>query len=463
MRSLSVHALVLLSTLTALPHSMPAAQRASEWQAGAAKVDITPTEPLPMAGYASRGNRPFTGVEQPLYARALVVRHGDGPPAALVSLELVGISKQFAHRVLNQIEQRLGIPPQRVMIVCTHTHTGPAVYDRFKYLLGLTEDQAAAIDRYLDVLEHRIVAAVTQAANKLQPARLQYGQSVARFAMNRRARRNGRIVLGVNRQGPVDHSVPVLWVRRRDGAPLAVVYGYACHCTTLGGDYFRLCGDFAGYASEQLEGRFPGAVALFATGCGGDANPYPRLKLSMAKEHGNALARAVERTLGEKLRAVRGPLVCLRREISLRFAPGPSLEEYQQRAKGDPSNRRVRHARWILEVARRHGGKLPEQYPYTLQGWRFDDDLTVVALAGEVVVEYALQTKAKHGRPEHPVWVIAYANDVFAYIPTEKMFDEGGYEPVGSMLSWGWHSTWARDVERRVLRAIDALIQDLDK
>ncbi len=431
------------------------------WSAGAAKVDITPEEPLPMAGYRSRRNRPFNRVVQPLFARVLALRDGTGAAALLVSLDLVGVPREFGLRLAKACAERYGVPVERFMVVCSHTHTGPAVYDRFAYLLGCTSEQRQAIERYMERVFGKVVAAAGDALRQMEPVSLHYGEARAGFAMNRRLRRGDRIVLGANRQGPVDHSVPVLWVRKADGRPLAVVFGYACHCTTLTGQSFEISGDFAGYAAEQLERLFPGTTALFVTGCGGDANPYPRGTLALAKEHGASLARAVESTLASELQPVRGPLRAVRREVRLRFAPGPSLDEFRKRAGGDPQDYNVRHARWILEVARRHGGRLPTEYPMTIQGWRFDNDLTVIALAGEVVVEYALNTKRKYATPEHPVWVIAYANDVFAYVPTKAMLKEGGYEPVGSMRSWGWHSTWADDVEERVMAGIDAVIRSL--
>ena len=83
---------------------------------------------------------------------------------------------------------------------------------------------------------------------------------------------------GSRSQGPVDHDVPVLQVDRADGALLAVVFGYACHCTVL--DCYKFCGDYAGFAQVDLETRHPGAQAMFVAGCGGDQNPIPRARRS---------------------------------------------------------------------------------------------------------------------------------------------------------------------------------------
>ena len=92
--------------------------------------------------------------------------------------------------------------------------------------------------------------------------------------MNRRPVKDGRCPgLGVNPDGPVDHSLPLLCASDTQGKILAVVVNYACHCTTLGGDFNQIHGDWAGMAQEYIEAEHPGATALVCIGCGADANP----------------------------------------------------------------------------------------------------------------------------------------------------------------------------------------------
>ena len=118
--------------------------------------------------------------------------------------------------------------------------------------------------------------------------------------------------IGVNPLGPTDRRVPVLKVAASDGDAeglTAVVFGYACHCTTLGADMMRVHGDYAGIAADAIERAHPGAVALFLTGCGADANPYPRGRLAQATVYGGQLADAVEAVLaGKELRPLSGSL-----------------------------------------------------------------------------------------------------------------------------------------------------------
>ena len=57
----------------------------------------------------------------------------------------------------------------------------------------------------------------------------------------------------------------------------------------------------------------------------------------------------------------------------------------------------------------------PEKFPFPIQIWRFGKDLTLVALSGEVVVDYALRLKKELGADR--TWVVAYANEVPATFP----------------------------------------------
>jgi neutral ceramidase len=62
------------------------------------------------------------------------------------------------------------------------------------------------------------------------------GQGVTRFAVNRRFHRPKITVNELTHEldGPVDHSVPIIKVQKKSGEILAILFGYACHTTTLG-------------------------------------------------------------------------------------------------------------------------------------------------------------------------------------------------------------------------------------
>src|SRR5262249_8894705 len=156
------------------------------------------------------------------------------------------------------------------------------------------------------------------------PARVSCSHARAGFAMNRRLPRpNGEPTNSPNPDGPVDHDVPVLRVDAADGSLRAILFGYACHNTTLTQMWSQYCGDSAGYAQQFLEAASPGALALFLTGCGGDQNPYPRGTLPLAQAHGRTLATAVEAALGTRMKPLTGAIQSAYAEIELRYASVP--------------------------------------------------------------------------------------------------------------------------------------------
>src|SRR5205823_1026696 len=167
-------------------------------------------------------------------------------------------------------------------------------------------EEAKKIGPYTEKLIGWMAEVIEQAVKNLKPASLAVGQGTARFAVNRRKPTPKGVVNDANPGGPVDHDVPVLRVQTSEGKLLAVVFGYACHNTTM--QFNRWCGDYAGYAQEYVEKKHPGATALFWTGCGGDANPLPRSKLELCKKYGKELADAVDLVLGGKTTPVTGNL-----------------------------------------------------------------------------------------------------------------------------------------------------------
>lgn len=417
---------------------------APAWKAGVSSVVITPQRPVWMAGYAAR-TQPSQGVMHDLHAKALALDDGSGKPAVLVTTDLLGLTAKVSAAVARAVEKQYGIPRHRLMLTSTHTHCGPVVGTQLAVAYNLSAEQWADVGAYSKELEGRIVSAVGAAIRDLRPARLKLGRSQAGFAKNRR--------VAFSPNGPVDHDVPILRVEDAAGQVRAAVFGYACHNTTLPPTVCEFNGDYAGYAQVDLERRYPGARALFVTGCGADANPHPRGEVDHAKTHGDELAAAVARGMDGELKEIRGRLRSAYEEVPLDWAPAPPREEWQRRLE-DKSEYTRRHAAEMLKIIDRDG-RLPATYPYPVQVWRFDN-LTWIALAGEVVVDYTLRLKKAYG-PD--TWVSAYANDVFAYIPSLRVLKEGGYEGGGANMFYVQPGPWAESVEEKVVAAVDRLVR----
>ncbi|HSD65127.1 MAG TPA: hypothetical protein VLF95_00415, partial [Vicinamibacteria bacterium] len=328
------------------------------------------------------------------------------------------------------------------------THCGPAVRKNLAVLYDFSDEDRRRVDAYGAELVDRMVTVVGKALEDLAPASLSVGHGAVGFAVNRREFAPDGVRIGVNPQGPVDHDVPVLKVAAKDGSLRAVLFGYACHNTTLGGDFYRIGGDYAGFAQAELEQAHPGATALFVMLCGGDQNPSPRGTLDLARQYGQALAAEVGRVLGTALLPVRAPIRTALEVVPLDFAPHTRAVFEQEAAGGD----KFRQRRARLMLAAYDEGRPVRQAPYPVQALRLGGDLTFLALGGEPVVDYAL--RAKRELAGQNLIVAGYCNDVMGYIPSLRVQREGGYEAVDNLIYYGQPGPFAESVEETVFAAV---------
>jgi hypothetical protein len=396
-----------------------------EWKVGLAQMKITPEHPVLMSGYAGR-TKPFEKVTEHLYVKAMILQDRDGRQGVIVTSDILGFSAEVAEPICERIGKKTGLKREQILLNAAHNHAGPRLG------LKVTAKEAGAGEaqrtiNYTRQLQDKVVEVVVQAADRLEPARLSWGSGVAHFVMNRRESTPGGIILGVNARGLADRSVPVLRIDGADGKTRAVLFGAATHNTTLGQDNYEICGDYAGFAQENVQKHNPGVQAMFMIGCAGDSNPYPRGTMDLARQHGETLGKEVRRVLAGKLRPVRGPLKIVFETVRLPLAPVPPKEELQKWAK-DRRNAKTWGAAQMLAALER-GEKLPADYPCAETVWQFGADLTLVGLSGEVVVDYVPLLEKAIG--PNQLWIAAYCNDVFGYLPSARLLGEGGYETRG--------------------------------
>lgn len=433
---------------------------ADDWLAGFAKLDITPTEPTRMSGYGNR-DRPSDGIETELAVRAFCLQsdqdNRQSTPLVLITVDNIGLSGARTRKLATIVESKHGIDRARVVFCSTHTHSGPDLAGQLSNIFAkpLSEKESAAAQRYAEQLDAKILSAVETAINDLKPAKLAYGMGAATFASNRRVLTDGKWTgFGIQPDGPVDHAVPLLRITAPDGTVRGLVFNYACHCTTVGGDYYKINADWAGYASTQLEQTFSDAVALCTIGCGADANPNPRGTVDFARMHGTELANEVKRLTQLDLTPINADVEAHFDYAALSFDL-PTREELEQRlTESRPQTRR--HAERMIKVLEEKG-RLPATYPVPIQSWKFGDQLTMVFLGGEVVVDYALRLKKTFDDPN--LWVTAYANDVLGYIASERMRSEGGYEYDRSGIYYSLPGPWASGSEDLLIHRVEDLVR----
>lgn len=434
---------------------------AAEWKVGVAAVSITPEEPIHLFGYSSRAT-PFESVAGDIYAKALAIEDAEGNRGVIVTTDLVGLQDAFSGEIAERIEERTGLARRRLMLNASHNHTGPVVsLDPITQgNLGhgdMSAEEAARTVSYSRRLQDQIVDVVAAAIEDLKPAELAWGVSHVGFVMNRRSGESGAIHMAPNPGGAIDATVPVLKATAPDGTLRCLLFGCACHNTTLTPDHNLIAGDYAGDAQAVLEDRYPGVQAMFLSGCGADANPEPRGGLEQSKRHGEALAAAVGNVVDGTSTQIAGPLRTAYEAVDLplmKLTPA-DLAKYVER--GGVQGMMAEQMKRVIAA----GGTLKEQYRAPVAVWQFGEGLTLVALPGEGVADYA-ELIGRRLRSRN-VWVSSYNNDCFGYLPTAQVVREGGHEAIGVTV-WLWGNRLAEhvgffseEVEETILAAVARL------
>jgi len=452
-----ISALFILSLILTSAAAAPGATNIG-WSFGAAQAKITPTNLFWMGGFAAR-TRPAEGTLDDLRVKALALEAPDGGVAVLVTADLVGIPKWLYDDLCRELEQRYGLARSRLRFASSHTHSGPVLKDALQDIYPLDERQRALIADYSRWLEHTMLDTVAKALGSRRPATLWTGEGRATFAMNRRANNESQLAHMLRRgetpKGPSDFAVPTLAVRSPKGELRAVVFGYAAHTSALT-DNYKWSADYAGATQRSLEGRRPGAVAMFCQGCGSDQSAVPRGTVERMQNLGEQLAAAVEGVLAKPMIQVAPRLRTAFAFTNLDFGEKPTTAELEAAAKAD--NYRARWAKRLLAESA-SGRTFARGYPeYPVNAWQLGTNLLWLALGGEVCVDYALRFRKEFGAN---TWVTGYANDVMAYIPSRRLWEEGGYQ-AGAFDVYGLPANrWCPDIEERIASTVARLVKSI--
>jgi hypothetical protein len=408
--------------------------------AGTACLDITPPLGASLRGFFNE--RRATAVHDPLHVRAFALENG-GEGIAVAVCDLVGVSRTHLDRAKARIVETTGLAPERVLICCTHTHTGPETGD----------------DAYTTFLVERIADAVRLAWDRREPAEAGWGSAAEhRIAFNRRYRMKDGTVRtnpGVSNPdvaepvGPTDPEVGVLWLRRPDpdGTTIGTLANFALHYVGTPDAQHAVSADYFGIFAQQIQRlRGESFVAALANGAAGDINNIDVLggarpkndRYQHAERVAGVVAAAAYWAWGAMSFSGDVPLGAAMVEAPLRRRPRPTDADVAQARAIDA---RVAAGESVLMGERsfarrvlRRMADVPDEIPTWVQALRAGD-LALVGVPGELFVELGLEIKRRS--PFARTLVLELANDSIGYIPTRRAFDEGAYEPEASLLTPG--------------------------
>ena len=427
------------------------------WNAGVARAVITPEKSVWLAGYGSK--RPPDGKLHDLWMKALALEDHQGRRVVLITSDFQGVPRSMSDRVFARLKSDFQLERPQVMFTFSHNHCGPRLGDDLIDYYPVEADQEQLVAEYTTQMVDRTVQLVGAALKDLAPARLAQGTGKATFAVNRRNNREADvadlIASGKPLAGPVDHSVPVLTVTRPDGKLAAILFGYACHPTTL--SFLTWCGDYPGFAQLNLETSHPGATAMFVNTCGGDQNPLPRRTVELCEKYGQMLSTAVEEALKQPLQPVSPGLKTAFELVDLPYLKTVTREELTALL----TDAHPIKARWAARLLKKldAGETFENAYPYPVHAWRLGKEMLVIGMGAETVVDYALRFKDEFGPG---TWVCGYADDMISYIPSRRVWNEGGYEGGSNLFEYGRPALrWNGDIEDRIAASVHKLVKQV--
>jgi len=281
-----------------------------------------------------------------------------------------------------------------------------------------------------------------------------FAKGRAAFAINRRRPDLDGCPMMPNPNGRWDPDVAIVRLAGPDGQTVAVLFSYACHATTMGGQLIG--GDYPGHAQLCLEQEFPGANAMFLAGCFGDVRP--RMINSDGRFHsgtpddvralGRELSLAVMAGLTGDCQDLAGPLTHGMEVVRLPYGQLPTEAELSQVAESGSGNR-PEWAKRLLERIERESA-LPTTRPSTVQVVGIGD-FRLVAFNDETCLGY--QLKVKEALAPAPALVAAYCGSSRSYVPTADMLPEGGYEAATNIYVYGEPATLTPEAESILLEA----------
>jgi neutral ceramidase len=387
--------------------------RAADLRAGVAKVDITPHQPVTMAGYESRKDL-SKGVHDPLSARALAFEH-DGRRLVLVSTDVLGFYGGSAPIIRQAILDECDLRPEELFLAAIHTHSAPTV--TFDATRGHSNNVA-----YSKWLQERLVEVVRSALTHPNPVQIGFGFGSSPVGANRREttqdeNRKPKIILGRNPDAPIDRQVQVVSVTSSDSTQArAVLFNFATHSTSLGPGNYIISGDVHGLAEQFVERYLDRdvVVAGFA-GASGNIDPWYRVLPGFNSTNGWVPESVLLGTLlGEEVVHVLGKIK--------QPAPGAPIKglfkTVQLPAKPKPETPAGKTPTAALNITAARVG-----------------DVALVGLGAEVFNEIGLAIKA--ASPFPCTVVITHCNGTAGYLPTQASYADGGYEVQSSPFAAG--------------------------
>ena len=403
-------------------------------KAGTARIDITPSSPVWMAGMIR--SHKSTGIKHRLYAKALALSSGDKPADTYViaSVDLCGFSREDYEKVYETVAGQTGISADHMILAATHTHSGPST----------SESLNPKEEEYTKYAIKQISEAICQSIRNMQSALIGCASGTENTISHYRRllAKDGHVIMNwepytpeeiVGPLGEIDPEVGVLKAVSADSArkPLALLFNHAGHPNVMSGDNYLLSSEYPGLAESILEKEL-GCTSIFVNGAQGtmDIDGLKDRDWSGMDRVAGALAEAVKLT-------------------SASITVNPDISVHGDCTRYTIPARQVsqKELDWAKSILAETKGKIKavadgvgDDYKATLliklhsvqdiphkveQICIVTGDTAWLSFTGEMFTEIGM--RIKRASPFAHTYIIGLANGKTGYIPTRKAIREGGY------------------------------------
>lgn len=424
-------------------------------QLGVTKVNITPPEPVPLAGFASRIGK-YKGIRQPLYARIFFFSQNciwECRRFVLITADLIWWETSLVQAIRQRLAESLNLRPQDILLHGTHNHSGPQTGSDLTPSLGVADAD------YLEFLQQQIIEGIHKAEQKITKVTMALHRDQCHIAVNRRKIVDGQVVMRPCLSAPVDPEVTVVCFQNSALKTVAILVNYACHATTTAENW--VSSEFPGMAMEELEKKY-GCIAGYLQGCCADVRPA-MLKgeeffrgdeqdvILLAKQ----LQQAVERALHKKTSPLEeGVLNSRLISLQLPLQHIPGKQELKSALHEDGVRREWAEFLTVNPV------RMQPSIGFEIIRLDLSPKLSLLGLSGEVAVEYGLSFKNIARRQGLQILPMGYTNGMTGYIPTAKQLQEGGYEARDAAWFFALPSPFATEIEQILIRAIHTIMKE---
>ena len=411
---------------------------------GAAKELITPRERTTLIGFGTVFGVPFTDIHDDIFVRTLLIGDADGEKVLLIGFDLLFHDDTLPEALRAYAAEKYGVKPDHLHVSYSHTHYGPAVrgYD-FNY----------ASDSYEAFLFDRVCASIDRAFLNARRGTVQFAAVPGDWNVSRRLPKDGKTLFLPNPEGETDPNLYLLRFFDESGTLRALLTSFACHPSNVAG-YNTISSEYPGRLCACIEAEYYGCTALFFQGFGSDAKLRKGMKgyrftgitydelddvarsmlLSIRKRMAASGWQDVPVKLGAAAFTVDLPLAVHSRDFyektrdSFAVSAGGEPGERFVPAPGKADEMGKNSARLFWACADSVVGRydeLPDVLTLNCGVVRLNPDFYIFSLAGEPGVN--IQTVLRAAFPDKRILCFGY-NDAIAYVPSDRMIAEGGYE-----------------------------------